>query len=224
MLVGAMMREKRIGFWTGNHFATYVDLSDIAEGPLGDMVGDASGNLYVDDVGYIHGKEAPRPGRLLRVGRDKSVAIVAEGVEFPNGLALIDGGRTLVMAETWAQRLVAFSVSTDGRLHDRRLYLDLATAIGPDAQPDGLWATSAGIWVATQAAHSVALVSDAGVLASFDCGLDLPIACCVTDDDRLLVTVAETAGLALGEAIAKAALTARVVVFDISDSSSLPSA
>ena len=59
-LVAAMTHEKRIGLWQDDHFETYVDLADIANGPLGDMTGDSAGNLYVDDVGYYFGREEPR--------------------------------------------------------------------------------------------------------------------------------------------------------------------
>jgi len=51
-LVGAMMRDKRVGQWDGSKWQTYVDLARLEVGPLGDMIGDARGNLYVDDVAY----------------------------------------------------------------------------------------------------------------------------------------------------------------------------
>ena len=37
--------------WDGADFGSYADLSPLVAGPLGDMVGDAAGGLYVDDVG-----------------------------------------------------------------------------------------------------------------------------------------------------------------------------
>jgi sugar lactone lactonase YvrE len=67
-LAGAIMRDKRVALWDGSDFGLYADLSEIADGPLGDMVGDELGGLYVDDVGYAaHLGEAPKPGRILHV-------------------------------------------------------------------------------------------------------------------------------------------------------------
>ena len=75
-LVGAMMHEQRIGVWTGADWETYADLSHLKPGPLGDLVGDRNGNLYVDDVAYsLHKGEQPRPGRLLFVGAIAKAAL-----------------------------------------------------------------------------------------------------------------------------------------------------
>src|SRR4051812_43696332 len=91
-LVGAMMHEQRIGVWTGIRWDTYADLRPLSPGPLGDLVGDLSGNLYVDDVAFnAAAGEPPRPGRLLFVGSDKAIRVAAEDLQFPNGLAFIDG-------------------------------------------------------------------------------------------------------------------------------------
>jgi len=61
-LAGAVMLENRVGLWDGAGFGSYADLSAVAVGPLGDMVGDRHGGLYVDDVGYAaHLGEQPRP-------------------------------------------------------------------------------------------------------------------------------------------------------------------
>lgn len=200
-LVAAMMHEKRIGVWTDGRFDTYADLSEVATGPLGDLVGDEHGNLYVDDVGFTPG-EAPRPGRLLRIAVDGSVTVAAENVQFPNGLAFIDGGRTLVVAETAAQRLTAFTVDADGTLTGRRLYADLADLVGPDARPDGIWPTPEGIWVATTTGHAVALVQGNSVRETIDTGAAFPIACCSDGGNRLFVTLADTGGRPLFEALA----------------------
>ncbi|WP_116198881.1 SMP-30/gluconolactonase/LRE family protein [Amycolatopsis circi] len=213
-LTAAMMHEKRIGVWTGGHFDTYADLSAVATGPLGDLVGDEQGNLYVDDVGFIPG-EPPRPGRLLRVGVDGSAAVAAENLDFPNGLAFIDDGRTLLVAETAAQRLTAFTVGADGTLADRRLYADLADLEGPEARPDGIWPVSEGIWVATTSGHTVVLVRDNTVRATISTGAEFPIACCSDGGNRLFVTLADTGGRPLLEALAAKAVRTTVAEVEV---------
>jgi sugar lactone lactonase YvrE len=215
-MVGAIMHEKRIGKWRDDHWETYVDLADIANGPLGDMTGDSAGNLYVDDVGYYFGREDPRPGRLLLIGADRSVRVAIEDLEFPNGLALTDGGRTMVVAETWAQRLRALTVQEDGTLAEPRVYADLATMVDPEAHPDGVWPTSNGVWVCTLMANKVVLVRDGEIAKSHDTGDRLPVACTVDEaGGRLFVTLTDTAGLTLGEAIAQKKLSTEVAVFDL---------
>ena len=215
-LVGAVMREKRIGLWDGVGFGPYADLSAVAEGPLGDMVGDRHGGLYVDDVGYAaHLGERPRPGRLIQVAPDGRATVAAEDVEFPNGLAIIDDGRTLVVAETWAQRLTAFTIGAGGRLTDRRLFADLAAVVHPEARPDGICAAAHGVWVCTLMARTVALVDRSGRLVkTIGTGDGQPVACCLDTAGRLFVTVAETGGIPVLEAVANKTLRSHIDVYE----------
>lgn len=218
-LAGAMMREKRIATWDSDHWQPLVDLSHVADGPMGDMVGDADGNLYVDDVGFDAGAGAePVLGRVLLVRTDGSVEVAATALDFPNGLALLDGGETLVVAETRAQRLTAFTVEPDGRLTNRRVYADIAALAGPDARPDGIWPAPEGLWVATTTGQCVVRVSEAGLHEKVDFAPEFPIACTTTDANRLIVTVAETSGVPLMEALAGQAVTTRVVIVEQSAS------
>ncbi|MGW4092694.1 SMP-30/gluconolactonase/LRE family protein [Nocardia sp. NPDC004750] len=215
-LTAAMMHERRIGVWSGERFTTYADLSTLATGPLGDLVGDRQGNLYVDDVGFAaHLGEPPVPGRLLRVATDGSATVAAEDIEFPNGLAFIDNGGTLIVAETAAQRLTAFTVDADGMLGGRRVYADIAGLVGADARPDGIWATPQGVWVATTTGQAVALVRDNALITALDTGPAYPIACCSNGGNRLFVTLADTGGRPLFEALAAEAVETTVAVIEL---------
>jgi sugar lactone lactonase YvrE len=215
-LAGSIMRENRIGIWDGKDFAPYVDLSELATGPLGDLVGDAAGGLYVDDVGFAaHLGEDPKPGRLIYVDPHGDARVAAEGIEFPNGLALIDDGRTLVVAETWEQRLTAFSVGPDGSLTEKRPYADLSQVVGPEARPDGICAApQGGVWVSTLTGHAVARIDGDSLLDLVSTGDGFPIACCTDGDTRLWVTVADGGGLPVMEAVANKSVKTTVQVFD----------
>jgi sugar lactone lactonase YvrE len=215
-LVAAMMREPRIGVWNGRSFDTYVELP--TRGPFGDMTVDAAGNLYVDDVGYNqHAGEEPRPGRILRVTPDGEVSTAGSGVNFPNGLAFVDGGATLVLAETWKQRMVAFTVAADGSLEHPRPYADIAALAGSEARPDGIWpAADGGVWVCCLTGNRVVQINDGQVVRSLDTATGLAIACCSNDDgSRLFVTVADTGGRELYDAIAAGVIATSVVAYDV---------
>lgn len=216
-LVGAMMTEQRIGVWNGSDWDTYADLRHLNPGPLGDMVGDASGNLYVDDVAYSLPKgEARRPGRLLFVGHDGTTGVAAEDLAFPNGLAFQDGGKTLVVVESDGQRLSAFDVNEDGGLHRRRLYADLADLFGQSVKPDGLCATEEGVWVATLEKNAVVLIRDGRIVTSLVTDRLCPIACAADEKTRrLFVTAVDVGGQPLMEAVKARIIATQVVVFDI---------
>ncbi|WP_183091651.1 SMP-30/gluconolactonase/LRE family protein [Streptomyces radicis] len=212
-LVGALMRDRRVGVWTGTGWDTYADLSGLGVGPLGDMVGDAAGNLYVDDVAFdAAAGEPPAPGRIILVRPDGSAEVAAEGVEFPNGMALLDDGATLVVAETARQRLTAFTVGADRTLSAPRPYADIAALVGGAARPDGIWpARDGGVWVATTTGQAVAHVRDGALVTAVPTAPDFPVACCAADDGTLFVTLASTDGEPLFAALARRAVTTRVV-------------
>ncbi|MBB6125227.1 SMP-30/gluconolactonase/LRE family protein [Sphingobium subterraneum] len=214
-LVAAMMHERRIGMWTGSEWGPYADLSHLDVGPVGDLIGDEHGNLYVDDVAYsLHKGEQPRPGRLIFVSADRSAHVAADDVAFPNGLAFLDGGRTLVAAETTAKRLVSFQVDAPGKLSRREVFADLAELVSPEAAPDGLWGTAEGVWVCTLYAHKIVLISKGKVVRTIDTGDTLPVACCTDESGRLFATLADTAGQSLMDAIANKTISVSVHEYD----------
>jgi sugar lactone lactonase YvrE len=213
-LTGAMMHQRQVGQWDGSQWRPYADLAAVATGPLGDMTGDARGNLYVDDVGFNAGAgEPPVPGRVILVRPDGAAEVAADQVNFPNGLVLVDHGRTLVLAETASQRLTAFDVLADGRLGTRRLYADIAALAGPDARPDGIWPAGHGIWVATMSGRAVVRVAEGQLLETIDTSPRYPIACCVRDDNSLIITVADLGGTtSLVEALRARSVTTSAVL------------
>ena len=88
---------------------------------------------------------------------DGSVEQVADGLRFPNGMALIDEGRTLVVADSHAEELVGYDVRTDGTLSRRRVWAGLEHA------PDGICADADGaIWVASVPGRGCVRVREGG--------------------------------------------------------------
>jgi sugar lactone lactonase YvrE len=214
-LVGAMMHQRRVAEWDGTRWRDYADLTGLGAGPLGDVVGDAAGNLYVDDVGFdAVANQRPAPGRIVLVRPDRTVVVAADEVEFPNGLAIIEKGHTLIVAQTSAQRLTAFDIRTDGTLGRRRPYADLAELLGPQARPDGIWPAEDGVWVATTSGRAIARIGDGEVHEAISTAPLLPIACCLRQDGTLTATLADTGGISLLEAVRAKTVTTSAVLID----------
>jgi sugar lactone lactonase YvrE len=119
----------------------HAELGDIAGGDANDMVVDAAGRAYVGNFGFdYHGAvksqanamlyAPPGPPRapLAAFAPDGSLIGTSEPLYFPNGAVLLDGGRTLVVAETMAMRLTAFTVAPDGSLIGSRPWASLIAA------------------------------------------------------------------------------------------------
>jgi sugar lactone lactonase YvrE len=115
-------------------FAPVADLGSLGEGAANELVVDESGRAYVNGGA----------GAIVRVTPDGRADTVAGGLKFPNGMALIDRERTLIVADSYAQALIAYEVHGDGSLSEGRVWADLEDA------PDGICADADGaLWIAT---------------------------------------------------------------------------
>ncbi|WP_143810874.1 SMP-30/gluconolactonase/LRE family protein, partial [Paraburkholderia piptadeniae] len=100
----------------------HADLSTLAPADLNDLVVDGLGRIYVGNFGYdLFGGAEKRPADLFVVEPDGVARVAASGFDFPNGMVLKDGGRTLVIAESWSNQLTAFDRDENGNLSARRV-------------------------------------------------------------------------------------------------------
>lgn len=127
----------------GSNLVEYADLTDHVGGHTNDFAVDHAGRIFVGNFGYDYdGGEPPKTTHIHRVDPDGRISIAASGVEFPNGMAILNDGKTFVVAETWRGKLTAFDLSSDGVLSNQRIFADLG-----ERQPDGICADAAGaIW------------------------------------------------------------------------------
>ena len=89
---------------------------------------------------------------------DGSSRKVADDVWFPNGMVVF-GDDTLVVAESHADRLTAWTITDSAELVDRRVWADL----GPGSAPDGICADAEGaIWYASVPGQRCSRVAEGG--------------------------------------------------------------
>ena len=113
--------------------ATHADLTGLARHPWNELVVDGRGNAYVNNTGFDFPAGEFAPGTVALVAPDGSVRQVADGVAFPNGMAVTPDNATLILAESYAGRLTAFDIAADGGLSNRRAWADL-----DGGAPDGI--------------------------------------------------------------------------------------
>lgn len=122
----------------------YADLAPVSTKPWNDIVVDVHGGAYVNSIGFRFPGEDYAPGLLVHVGAAGTVTQVAEGLAFPNGMAISEDGSTLIVAESYAEQLTAFDVADDGTLSGRRVW-----AATPGEHPDGICVDATGaVWFA----------------------------------------------------------------------------
>ncbi|MEV4612510.1 SMP-30/gluconolactonase/LRE family protein [Kitasatospora sp. NPDC049258] len=177
--------------------APLADLRPLSDRPWNEVVADGRGNAYVNGIGFdLMGGEAPAPGLLALVTPDGAARPVADGLEFPNGMAVTPDGSTLIVAESYASRLTAFDLRPDGTLANRRVWAAL-----DGAAPDGICLDAEGaVWYADVPGRCCVRVREGGRVlerieldrGGFSCALGGP------DGHTLFITAARWPGAADG--------------------------
>ncbi|MDD9944715.1 MAG: SMP-30/gluconolactonase/LRE family protein [Myxococcales bacterium] len=159
-LLVVSMEDHRVLRLEGDQVREHADLSDFAAFPCNDMAVDARGNAYVGHMGFslLDQPLRPKPASLLLVRPDGSAEEAAPDLLFPNGVVVSADGATLVVAETFGERLTAFDVAADGGLSGRRTFAEL-----PGRAPDGICLDRTGsIWVADARGRACLRVREGG--------------------------------------------------------------
>jgi sugar lactone lactonase YvrE len=121
---------------------THVDLTELAAPPWNDIVVDGRGNAYIGNIGFDFPGGEVAPGSIALVTPDGAARQVADGVAFPNGIAVTPDNATLILAESYAGTLTAFDIAADGGLSPGRVWADLG-----DGVPDGICLDAEGaVW------------------------------------------------------------------------------
>jgi len=138
---GRLLRQEPDGT-----LVTEADLSGLsAPGhPWNEIVVDGRGNAYLNNQGFDFPGGQYAPGTIALLRPDGSARLVADGIAFPNGMAVTPDNSTLIVAESYAQKLTAFQIADDGTLSPPRLWADLG-----DGVPDGICLDTEGaVWYA----------------------------------------------------------------------------
>jgi sugar lactone lactonase YvrE len=107
----------------------HADLSGLGVNDFNEIVVDGPGNIYVNGGVHFDPGAGIAPGIIGLVSPDGSARQVADGIAFPNGMAVSPDNSTLIIAESFAGRLTAFDIADDGGLSNRRVWAD---GVGPD--------------------------------------------------------------------------------------------
>jgi sugar lactone lactonase YvrE len=173
-LLIASSENRQVLRYDGDAVSTVVDLSDIVPANLGDMVIDGIGRAYV-------GSQAYEGGVIVRVDPDDTATVVADDLDFPNGMVITPDGTTMIVAESIGRRLTAYTIGSDGSLSDRRVFAD-----GLDGPPDGICLDAqGGVWTSMTLANRFdRIVKGGNVTDRIDIGDRTAFACMLGGPER----------------------------------------
>ncbi|MGV9803296.1 SMP-30/gluconolactonase/LRE family protein [Mycobacterium sp. NPDC003449] len=164
------MIERRLLRRRDGTLEVVAELSEYCPGLANDMWVDAHGRAYVGNDGQLNPLE---PTVLLRCDPDGSVTVAATDVLTPNGVIISADGTQLLLAESFAGRVSAWNIRSDGSLANRRAWANFgtpttATTVAEARRhvlmiTDGITLDAAGhLWVADAAGSGVWCIAEGG--------------------------------------------------------------
>jgi len=228
LLVVAMLSQRLLRRETDGRAVVHADLKGLAKFHTNDMLVDKHGNAFIGCFGFDldqfieeHGTaplfEDPGPptAPIMRVTPDGKASIASSGHKFPNGMALVDGDKTLVVAECFIPGLTAFDLGEDGELRNRRPWATLSKS-PPAIVPDGICSDSEGaIWCANALGREAVRIAKGGEILERVETSQFAFSCALggSDGRQLVIATAPTPNAELGARQANGLLeTARVSV------------
>jgi sugar lactone lactonase YvrE len=198
----------------------HADLSDVSPCGWSEITVDGRGNAYVNSLNFDFAdftevlETGRAPGKIALVTGDGTAREVADGLAFPNGMAVTPDNGRLIVAESFAARLTAFDIAADGSLSNRRVWADV-TGDGICIDAEGaVWCSAVG----ADGGNSVLRVREGGeILDRIE--VDRPCYACMLggeDGKTLFMVVAQWFGPDRMDELIKAKtgqiLTAQVAV------------
>jgi gluconolactonase len=100
-----------------------------------DLIFNQHGELYFTDP---RGSDAEHPiGNVFLLHNDGRVEKFAGDFRFPNGITLSEDGKTLYLAETISNHILAFELDQNGHEKSRYIFASLQGGLGPDGMAFG---------------------------------------------------------------------------------------
>ena len=142
----------------GGVLTRHADLRPVHSIYSNDMVVDRHGRAYVGSVGFDFNTAPNSIGSALALMHpDGRLETAPSDLKCPNGTAVTADGPTLIVAESMAWRLTAFDIGADGKLSNRRVFVEL------DYAPDGICLDEENcVWVAAVDGPGVIRVAEGG--------------------------------------------------------------
>jgi sugar lactone lactonase YvrE len=142
LYVGAAF-ERKIYKAVNGDVSEVADLSGVVDAPNNELVRLPNGALLVGNMGFnIMVDPEPKPGCLLLVSPDGQVKRTGPEIYFPNGMILLDGGKTLLVVGGRGTSVYRLQLAPSGEVisHEVLPLTDAAAADGLGRAKDGsLW-------------------------------------------------------------------------------------
>lgn len=178
--------------WVGQYNAEGILLATMGNEKIEDVDIRCPSDITVDKSGFYFTDSVRHTGVVFFVGFDGKKKVVAQNIDYPNGIAISPDGTHLLVAESYSNKILIIELESPGRMKGKAR--DFATL--PFNQknpktgnlPDGIAFDPAGrLWVAHYGMQAVHVLSSSGdLLSTYDTGIPLSSNVCFDGPDAII--------------------------------------
>ena len=191
-LMISAMHDRRLLLWRNGELSLHADLQHLPGQWLNDMVVDGDGRAYVGTRTTkvrpsVHHTEPGGPDSLVIVEPDGKTITTIEDICAPNGAVVSPDGRTFILAEIYARRILRFDRDPEGRLSNKRVLVSFEKF-----WPDGICLDAEGaVWACSPYSGEFArILADGTVEQRYS--MPGAVACMLGGDDRRTLYIMAT--------------------------------
>lgn len=119
LLITSLFKRELLAYQE-NSLSLYKDLQCSAPGYCHDFTVSKNDYIYLSASGFYPAYQVkPVPSNILMITPDKELRIAATDVGYPNGIVLCDDDKKLIVAETFAGRIITFELNSQHELTNR---------------------------------------------------------------------------------------------------------
>ena len=168
------------------------EVKRMGEGVIGNIMVRCPNDIVIDHHGFYFTDSVRHSGAVFFIGFDGVQILVADQIDFANGIAISPDGHTLFIAESYQNKILAMKLESPGRAVDKKVFAELPRNPFNHQTgnlPDGIAFDPVGrLWVAHYGMQAVQVLSASGnLLATYDTGIPLTSNLCFMGTD-LIVT------------------------------------
>lgn len=178
--------------WVGRYDKEGSLIEKMAFDTGGDDFLHCPNDIAADHHGFYYTNSIRHSGAVFFIGNNGLRTIVADGLDYPNGIALSPDGKYLMIAESYTNRILHMELDTPGikkgEVEEFALLPFNSQNKVTGNLPDGIAFDSKGrLWVAHYGMQAVHVLSRSGqLLASYDTGIPLTSNLCFDGRDVIV--------------------------------------
>ena len=178
--------------WVAHHDNKGALIAKLGSGHIEGIAVRCPSDIAADRHGFYFTDSSRHDGAVFFIGFDGKRRVVAQNIDYPNGIALSPDGKQLLVAESYGNRILLIELEAPGhRRGEVQVFATLPfNSVNRETGnlPDGIAFDPVGrLWVAHYGMQAVQVVSPSGdLLATYDTGIPLTSNLCFIGSDIMV--------------------------------------